>query len=462
MGNDAGGREHEEQPSKKEKRHEAKHGNKKKRKRAGACLVAEGYDEVLTFLGTLINEFKPTHVKFPSAILIGSRAAYYWDPDTMRTPDDWNLVILPWALENWLAINHITMTKPESKLKLYEYVLPNPRLPEAALPKRPPGQPHTLAKTWRVDCVIDQQVLHFDLCAKYLYDRAVQMQPSSNCLLFDLVANFLISHKERITAVKPFPGGGRAMVAPLELLEAIKRSHIHWPGDSWHKHVHDLHALRKKLEQKAGAKFDESQRSEETLEFLQRRYRETEERMGVPGMHLDFDTSTSRSGREFSHQHQAYHRVVARGELPVYEELQRNHVLSMDVFNNLRHESKLKLIREEVMTLALERRLAPNDTSAAESAFADALEMFCTVLTRGKLRDFALDHYPELERAKSDFVALCEEEASRKPGFVDGDAGDMPPTMADAHQSLQNAVATCPVLNLPDHAPPEVLGAPVL
>jgi hypothetical protein len=142
------------------------------------------------------------------------------------------------------------------------------------------------------------------------------------------VANFLISHKERITAVKPFPGGGRAMVAPLELLEAIKRSHIYWPGDSWHKHIHDLHALRKKLEQKAGAKFDESQRyqpqpplvlcdsspnescwrvvltrpcarnrSEETLEFLQRRYRETEERMGVPGMHLDFDTSTSRSGR---------------------------------------------------------------------------------------------------------------------------------------------------------------------
>lgn len=84
MGNDAGGREHEEQPSKKEKRHEAKHGNKKKRKRAGACLVAEGYDEVLTFLGTLINEFKPTHVKFPSAILIGSRAAYYWDPVRAR------------------------------------------------------------------------------------------------------------------------------------------------------------------------------------------------------------------------------------------------------------------------------------------------------------------------------------------------------------------------------------------
>jgi hypothetical protein len=46
----------------------------------------------------------------------------------------------------------------------------------------------------------------------------------------------------------------------------------------------------------------------------------------------------------------------------------------MDVFNNLRHESKLKLIREEVMTLALERRL--NDTSTAESAFADALEMY--------------------------------------------------------------------------------------
>jgi hypothetical protein len=54
--------------------------NNKKRKRTGACLVAEGYDEVLTFLGTLINEFKPTHVKFPSAILIGSRAAYHWDP----------------------------------------------------------------------------------------------------------------------------------------------------------------------------------------------------------------------------------------------------------------------------------------------------------------------------------------------------------------------------------------------
>jgi hypothetical protein len=32
----------------------------------------------------------------------------------MRTPGDWNLVILPWALENWLAINSLTVTKPES------------------------------------------------------------------------------------------------------------------------------------------------------------------------------------------------------------------------------------------------------------------------------------------------------------------------------------------------------------
>ena len=78
-------------------------------------------------------------------------------------------------------------------------------------------------------------------------------------------------------------------------------------------------------------------------------------------------------------------------------------------------------------------------------------------MTKGKLRDFALDHYPELERAKSDFVALCDEEASRKPGFVDGDDGDVSPSAADAHQSLQNAVATCPVLNLPDHAPPDHL-----
>jgi hypothetical protein len=170
---------------------------------------------------------------------------------------------------------------------MYEYVLPNPRLPESALPKRQPGQAHTLAKTWRVDCQIDTQMIHFDLAAKYLYDHSVQTQPSSNLLLFgipppslvlpnvdcrsshdhvralvcvDMVANFVISHKERMTAVKQFPGGGKAMVAPLEVLEAIKRSHIHWPGDSWHKHVRDLHALRQKLAQKSGAKFDDSQR----------------------------------------------------------------------------------------------------------------------------------------------------------------------------------------------------------
>lgn len=127
--------------------------------------------------------------------------------ETLRFPadNDWNLVILPWALENWLAINQLNVSKPESVrigakilavcevmlsrwmqgLKLYEYVLPNPRLRESELPSRSQsGRRTTSSKMWRVYCVLEQQVLHFDVCGRYLYDQAMSTQPSSNCLLF--------------------------------------------------------------------------------------------------------------------------------------------------------------------------------------------------------------------------------------------------------------------------------------
>jgi hypothetical protein len=53
----------------------------------------------------------------------------------------------------------------------------------------------------------------------------------------------------------------------------------------------------------------------------------------------------------------------------------------MDMFNGLRHEAKLKFICEEVMTLALERRLSANSTESAESAYADALEMYVAAIS---------------------------------------------------------------------------------
>jgi hypothetical protein len=76
------------------------------------------------------------------------------------------------------------------------------------------------------------------------------------------------------------------------------------------------------------------------------------------------------------------------------------------------------------------------------------------VLTRGTLRDFALDHFPELERAESAFTALCEGEVGAIDDTYDDNADSTSHTSAD--QTLQNAAATCPVLNLPDHAQPGV------
>lgn len=51
----------------------------------GGCLVAEGYEEVLTFLGTLVNEYRLVNPTFPSAVLIGSRAAFHWDVRAVRS-----------------------------------------------------------------------------------------------------------------------------------------------------------------------------------------------------------------------------------------------------------------------------------------------------------------------------------------------------------------------------------------
>lgn len=111
------------------------------------------------------------------------------------------------------------------------------------------------------------------------------------------------------------------------------------------------------------------------------------------------------------HEHDDLHRATCYGEIPLYQMLKEDQsqaFVPRRGFEQLSHDDRIRMVREECYALALERVLIPAQDLGVpwneNLAFQHALRRVCTNLARGWFRDFAIDHYPEISRYEKPFL----------------------------------------------------------
>jgi hypothetical protein len=81
---------------------------------------------------------------------------------------------------------------------------------------------------------------------------------------------------------------------------------------------------------------------------------------------------------------------------------------SQEKWNNLTQDQRLDDVREEAMVLALERYLLPQYVGSTQEAYTLALTRICTTITKGWFREFAVNHYPLLDKCPKDLSAIAK------------------------------------------------------
>ncbi len=234
------------------------------------------------------------------------------------------------------------------------------------------------------------------------------------------------SHRilEYCQAVEPHRDG--YVVAPLEVLEAVKSAHIIFPH-GFQKHIEDLHRLRHECGYASRMKIRRSAPIQ-TI-YLTRRI-ETMLRLGVPGDHLDLN-KTSEDFLEKDEKlvikkyipHDDIHLLVAaNGCQPAYHNLRKNiskAFMDFDLFRKAKLQQRLSCVFEECMAIAIERYLLTGSMSDADQAYLRALQKVCTSLTKGWFREFAINYYPRVKTLPRDLWPIVKEIQRRYQGEED-------------------------------------------
>lgn len=185
---------------------------------------------------------------------------------------------------------------------------------------------------------------------------------------------------------------------PDELL-TIKASHAAWElrNGSWDKHMWDLVFL-----QDRGAKVDE--------ELYKLLYPIWAEVHGNKRLKMGMDATgffTDAVVRKYDHD--SLHESVAYGDEALYvsvlapgEEVK----MDMALLKALPHETRVRLLREEVYATALERLVIPNGYRySPRLAYHWALRRTITSLTSGWTSRWLIDNYKEMRTPDMDYVA---------------------------------------------------------
>jgi len=201
------------------------------------------------------------------------------------------------------------------------------------------------------------------------------------------------------------------VVAPPWVLHALKESHIYWPID-FEKHIHDLHAMRKHIP----IRDEKELRLKETWTAWRRL--EHERLHGIPGAHINLD-QTNEAFLEESDllavqryiPHDDIHKLVMYGAAPIYDSLKQDPskaMVSRTMFEQASLETRLRCVREEAMVIALERYLLPQRLHIGHEqlAYTHGLTRICTTLTKGFFREFAVNHYPLLQKLDRDLKPI--------------------------------------------------------
>ncbi|KAL9556191.1 hypothetical protein MBANPS3_001985 [Mucor bainieri] len=347
----------------------------------------------------------------------GSRAAFEWVP-SFRLPSDWDLVATPQQ-----AIDIIRQQDAEHsgllRIKLIKQPLVKTLVKRRPMPADIQGRINALPSHLYKISGKAKDSIQFEIeVIDYQDPNHVH---SSALTLLNLCNN---APPDDLAYVSFSFGTGqrnRAIAAPLELLEALKTSHIYWPNH-FEKHIADLHTFRAFLAPNSssttatvnlghhadkGKPLTPPARSPQLEEFLATQTLEIEAFRGSPGAHINSNVSDEDF---FGHgndllvarriPHTEIHTMVMYGDEPVYESLKagraRTTLLSRALFEQAPYEIQLHCIKEEVMAISLGRFLLPQLTDDEESAYRSALIHVCITLTKGWFRQFVVDNFPRL------------------------------------------------------------------
>ncbi|RGB26020.1 hypothetical protein C1646_770983 [Rhizophagus diaphanus] len=215
------------------------------------------------------------------------------------------------------------------------------------------------------------------------------------------------------------------IVAPLNILEALKSSHINYPSN-FQKNITDLHILRVSLGYNITQALCGPQRDELIELMLKTRIMETEI---IQKAQVDlFMTSNNEEFFDHNHHnklsiqrripHDDIHELVKYGEHPIYESLKIDKsktLIEKSLFEKIDYQTKLNCVKEEAMTIALERYLIPMVSKNQETSYNLALARICTTLSKGWFCQFAVDNYPKLLNLDKDLLSIAYDIIDKYP-----------------------------------------------
>jgi hypothetical protein len=349
--------------------------------------VANNITKALEFLTPFIKtQEKDDDIKCP--VIIESRTAAFWLP-SFRPFADWDLIATPKQVYEMMK----DLQAYEDKLKILFNRQP---LRRNAIQRRPRTKEITEKTALLPACLYKvsgeiKDMIKFEIEIIPFDDNNSIIKSSSSNQLHDIC-----NGSDNISYLN-FPigknKGQRCVIAPLEILESLKSSHINWPA-YFEKHIADLHSLRALLPPpppsnnstvNIGIFADKTKpltslyRSTQLEDFLLTRTLETEAFRGTPGAHINLNVSNEDFlGRDVDlfvtrHiPHDDVHELVKYGDILIYDKLKTDSskaMISKELFSEAPYNSQLKCVKEESMVIALERFLLPQISSDPSHAY---------------------------------------------------------------------------------------------
>lgn len=217
--------------------------------------------------------------------------------------------------------------------------------------------------------------------------------------------------------------GVECRIADPPTLMAIKRSHLYY-RHFWHKHAEDYTFLKSK-----GVTLDDDHKKAMKARMEERAARDNYKvAKSLDTTNEQFFARSDKSvNRKFIHDD--LHQAVAYGDRALFEQLKYDTArakLEYDLFEKLKHEDKLRLVKEEAYVIGLERIIIPewytaftlekeglshklDYKSKALFAYKYAIMRISTDLTKGWFRDFAIENYSDLCQPDADYINKFED-----------------------------------------------------
>lgn len=183
------------------------------------------------------------------------------------------------------------------------------------------------------------------------------------------------------------------LLPSLNVLYMLKMSH-RYLKDSPHflKTMQDIRKLRKR-----GAIIQDDHQA-----FYEQRMKDTYV-YKHPNLKVDKDTffDAVATGVEYTYDHDSIHEAIKTMNVPAYTmfaEPGEQVKSSKEIFFQCDQNVRLRAVMEEAMVLAIERSLVPfPGKKTPKEAFDFALSKVCTSITSGWFREFAWEHYDDVQ-----------------------------------------------------------------